>query len=395
MKISYIKSCGKYDIAIRDYVYDNIRLFSMRNQIDELQVDTSLDDFDPSDYLEDTFFYEGIIIHDSSLDQECIQLFQEKKVFNLSNGHHNTILFYLSYSNDYNQIYFYKKNIMKLNEDHLILTLDVNLESISAEQFAFSVKNFYTLNERYAIISYHFANQRYYQHALIDSLTGQLLPINSEKMLSDMDYITGFINHGKNYLLIKTGEYMVEERNRLWRNNEENEEGIYIIELDEFIIRCKNNDLNSDYFNIFFSLKNQAIRDINILNGKVTILIEEFDLENSSLITYDTFEKKIEKNVYSELYNRIYNSNEKLYVTTQSDILTSVYDLQTNTKIKEIYQPQNILAFFETGILTKDMRLGDEDKKLYINTEKESKLLIEGNYFIDIERNVIVIIDEN
>jgi len=392
MKLSYITIPDEYKVMQMQFLYQDTRLFSLKTK-----VDMSDDDFDYDAHIDDLWFYKGILSYHADTETAVAYYFEQKKVFELgTNCGSAPVLFYAACSEDYSKVFFYKRDLVK-GSSTLVHTLDTCLLDIEPLTAPLHLSHMYTLNERYALISYMVTGRkvRYERYdALLDSLTGECIYFTADKIWSYMECMLPYHYSGKDYVWIKTGEHMIHERRMDWLKNEREPEDIILIEVEKLITMALQNQLDFAPFILHSSQPNEAFTDYIAVDGQIILLIEQFDTEYSVLITYDIDQQAIDRIAQHRVYDRIYPKQGKLYAREQTDHSSILYDLQTGNPICEVPDPKQIIALCEQGVLTTNTRLGNEDNTVYLHTDQEMTIFAEGHYFMDYEQELMLLIQD-
>lgn len=373
----------EYEIRAMQFMYETMQLFAIKKY-----VDMSPDDFDL--HAEDLFLYKGILSCDSKSGEVSTYYFPQSKVATLSSSANTHTLFYLAYSDDYRMLYCYKRDL-EAEVDQLVFTKDISGTYEPSINRIWSVHHFYSLNERYALISYLLPDQqRGYNYALIDALEQTIVPFVPGDMIRNIETIMGFNCNGIEYLLIKTGEHMVHERKIDWEYNRPEVEQLIVIAVDTFIAKVQANDTDLSEYVIFSSQSHEAFADLLIMDQQVIILVERFDTADSLVMIYTVDNQNKEYISYPHVYNKLYDLNQIFYATRKSDTSTRLYKLHTGEQIAEIMQPQGVITMIEEGIVTTDHRLGNEDHRLYLYHNHESTLWVEHYAWIDYKQRFLL-----
>ncbi|MGV7118966.1 hypothetical protein [Paenibacillus kyungheensis] len=374
----------EYEIRHIQFMYQTRQLFAIKKY-----VDMSPDDFDFDLHSEDLFLYKGILSCDARTGEVSTYYFPQSKVATLSNSANTHTLFYLAYSDDYNRLYCYKRDL-EAEVDQLVFTKDIRGAYEPSINRIWSVHHFYSLNKRYALISYLLPDQeRGFHYALIDAVEQNITPFVPGDTIRNIESIMGFNCNGIEYLLIKTGEHMVHERKIDWEYNRPEVEQLIVIAVDEFIAKVQANDTDLSDHIIFSSQSHEAFADLIILDHQLVILVERFDTADSLVMIYTVDNQNKEYISYPHVYNKLYHLNHIFYATHTSDMSTRLYKLSTGEQIAEILQPQGIVTMIEEGIVTIDQRLGSEDRQLYIYNDQGYTLWTEDCAWIDYKQQFI------
>lgn len=375
----------EYEIRAMQFMYETMQLFAIKKY-----VDMSPDDFDFDLHVEDLFLYKGILSCDSKSGEVSTYYFPQSKVATLSSSANTHTLFYLAYSDDYRMLYCYKRDL-EAEVDQLVFTKDISGTYEPSINRIWSVHHFYSLNERYALISYLLPDQqRGYNYALIDAVEQTIVPFVPGDMIRNIETIMGFNCNGIEYLLIKTGEHMVHERKIDWEYNRPEVEQLIVIAVDTFIAKVQANDTDLSEYVIFSSQSHEAFADLLIMDQQVIILVERFDTANSLVMIYTVDNQNKEYISYPHVYNKLYDLNQIFYATCTLDTSTRLYKLHTGEQIAEIMQPQGVITMIEEGIVTTDHRLGNEDHRLYLYHNHESTLWVEHYAWIDYKQRFLL-----
>lgn len=375
----------EYEIRAMLFMYETMQLFAIKKY-----VDMSPDDFDFDLHVEDLFLYKGILSCDSKSGEVSTYYFPQSKVATLSSSANTHTLFYLAYSDDYRMLYCYKRDL-QAEVDQLVFTKDISGTYEPSINHIWSVHHFYSLNERYALISYLLPDQqRGYNYALIDAVEQTIAPFVPGDMIRNIETIMGFNYNGIEYLLIKTGEHMVHERKIDWEYNRPEVEQLIVIAVDTFIAKVQANDTDLSDHIIFSSQSHEAFADLLIMDQQVIVLVERFDTADSLVMIYTVDNQNKEYISYPHVYNRLYEFNHIFYATRISDTSTRLYKLHTGEQIAEIMQPQGVVTIIEEGMVTIDRRLGSEDRQLYIYNDQGSTLWIKDCMWIDYKQRFIL-----
>lgn len=375
----------EYEIRAMQFMYETMQLFAIKKY-----VDMSPDDFDFDLHAEDLFLYKGILSCDSKSGEVSTYYFPQSKVATLSSSANTHTLFYLAYSDDYRMLYCYKRDL-EAEVDQLVFTKDISGTYEPSINRIWSVHHFYSLNERYALISYLLPDQqRGYNYALIDAVEQTIVPFVPGDMIRNIETIMGFNCNGIEYLLIKTGEHMVHERKIDWEYNRPEVEQLIVIAVDTFIAKVQANDTDLSEYMIFSSQSHEAFADLLIMDQQVIILVERFDTADSLVMIYTVDNQNKEYISYPHVYNKLYDLNQIFYATRTSDTSTRLYKLHTGEQIAEIMQPQGVITMIEEGIVTTDRRLGNEDHRLYLYHNHESTLWVEHYAWIDYKQRFLL-----
>lgn len=375
----------EYEIRAMQFTYQTMQLFAITKY-----VDMSPDDFDFDLHAEDLFLYKGILSCDSKSGEVSTYYFPQSKVATLSSSANTHTLFYLAYSDDYRMLYCYKRDL-EAEVDQLVFTKDISGTYEPSINRIWSVHHFYSLNERYALISYLLPDQqRGYNYALIDAVEQTIVPFVPGDMIRNIETIMGFNCNGIEYLLIKTGEHMVHERKIDWEYKRPEVEQLIVIAVDTFIAKVQANDTDLSDHIIFSSQSHEAFADLLIMDQQVIILVERFDTADSLVMIYTVDNQNKEYISYPHVYNKLYDLNQIFYATRKSDTSTRLYKLHTGEQIAEIMQPQGVITMIEEGIVTTDHRLGNEDHRLYLYHNHESTLWVEHYAWIDYKQRFLL-----
>ena len=390
MRTSTITMPIDYEIRATQFMYETMQLFAIKKY-----VDMSPDDFDFDQHMEDLFLYKGILSCDAQTGEVSTYYFPQFKVAELSSSANTYTLFYLAYSDDYRMLYCYQRDL-KAKIDRLVFTKEIHTAYEPSINHIWSVQHFYSLNKRYALISYLLPDQqRGYNYALIDAVEQTINPFVPGDIIPNIETIMGFNCKGTEYLLIKTGEHMVHERKIDWEYNRPEVEQLIVIAVDEFIAKVQANDTDLSEYVIFSSQSHEAFADLLILDQQVIVLVERFDTADSLIMIYTVDNQNKEYISYPHVYNKLYHLNHIFYAIHRSDISTRVYKLHTGEQIAEIMQPQEVVTMIEEGIVTIDQRLGSEDRQLSIYNDQGCTLWIDDCEWIDYKQRFILNIHQS
>ncbi|WP_046212465.1 hypothetical protein [Paenibacillus wulumuqiensis] len=391
MQRYYITIPDEYQLLPSVSLSGDICLFSMRTR-----VDMSDDDFNFDAHMDDLLFDKGMLTYNTRTNTAAIYYFEQKRVFSLSESCSRApVVFYASCSEDYRLVYFYKRDLIT-GISNLVHTLDTRLLDIDPLTAPLALHDFYTLNERYALISYMAPGRktRYERYdALLDSLTGELVYFTANEMLRYMECMQPYDYAGQDYLWIKTGEHMVHERKQDWIKGEQEPEEIILAEVEQFIAMVLHHRIDLTPFVLHSSQPNEAFTDYITVDGKIIVLIEQFDSKDSALLIHDIRQQTTDRIAQPRIYNRIYHKQGRLYAREQMEQSNILYDLQTGSIVFDIAEPQQIIALCEQGVLTTDMRLDNEDNTIYLHTDHKTTVFVEGHYFINYEQDFILFIN--
>lgn len=383
MRIIHLMGFEKYDVLQKEFMYGNTRLYSLNKKL-------APSDYDEIENINEYLFYNGIILHDSNLDQMEVHYFKESRVFHLSNNGASTTLFYLTYNSEYTTVSCYKLNCLE-QKSYFVSTLNLETESGEDPSTSINVIRFIGINDRYAYISYSHPNSRFLHSYIIDSLTGEWIAIDDNPLLNSVEsmIILNYLNTKK--ILIKTGQYTENEKKRAYEMNEKADEHIILIEVDEFICGILNKNLNLELYIVLSASHNEAI-ELYKNDKDFIVQINNFVDGNTKLETYNIHGIKVGSAFFPQLYQSVFFIENNIYATVRTKRSTKIYDLRTGLNIFEIMPPDTLYGFCENAIITQSFN-AEGDLRICQTSGSHSETLVEGNCLIDQERELIIVIN--
>lgn len=392
MRIVRINGLEKYDIYMQDFLYEDTRLFVFHNKRD-----LSNEDHHAIEYG----FYKGLFFHSLTLKSDVPYYFNEKNVFGLSENGNNGILFYLCYGDNYNSNDTYKDvSLYRLDcrskESMCVSKRYFKLDGSETEEDFFRTLSFVGINERYVFISFQLGTQNIKYNYLVDSITGEWTPISSDYYLDNMEKLSVFSSKMSNYIVMKTGQYLFQEKKDRWDNpqNGNVDEHLIVINDKSFIESVMSGNLDYSSYVINTCSKQCAQSGYYFDTNEIVYFTNHFDSSTFSITKYNpiTFERKII--TFSGLYSSLLRTKNNYYSCIFEDEKQTIYDLEAMRTIATIKNPESLFWIDSICLLTYNylsngnMRLSSKN----IRTNQVN-FLGEGICFVDVERDLIIIFE--
>jgi len=391
VKVVRFEGLDQYDIFMQNFLYENTRLFAFHNKRD-----LSIDEHHELEYG----FYKGVLFHDSSKESVEPYYFQEKNVFRLSQNGYNAILYYINYGDNYKSSDTYKSVSFhrldcRTKESNCFSKREFKLSDSQSVDGFFRTLTFEGIDERYAFLSFYLGLERTKYYYVVDSLTGEWLPIVPDVLLNDLEFFSILGNSLSNYIVIKTGQYLSQEKERWWANNQTDQvdEHIIVIKDQEFIESVRRGTLNLRPYIIDSCTNHCALSGYIFDSNEIVYNTNHFDSSTTLITRYNPLTFNKEKFIFSGVHPNILDINNNYYSVISEGEKQIIYDLYAKKDIATIQYPDRFIwldgdcLLTQTFISNGDTRL--TSKKLSINKDE---ILGEGICFVDVDRDIVTIL---
>ncbi len=398
MQVFYVDVDSGFQVRMLECVYEDMRLFSLQTKVDD-----TAEDFDMDEYMEEYLFYRGVMSHDARTNEVQMYRFAEPRVFQISEGRHVSVFFYLTCSEDGLVTHCYRKNVRN-GDCEYICSWDRSEVQGEVEVYpgawidTLAVSRFYTLDEHHALVVFHLTGERRLRFALIDAVQKKWMELEPPAFFQAIESMTYYRASEQTWAFVKIGEHMLHERQQMWENGEEQmPEQCMMIKVDRLVemLKCGEHDWAAHLF--FSSQPHQALLDMVWRDDRALLLIREFNTGHSVLVEYDCQHGTTTQRLLDTAYDRLYVWDHSLYAVYEDEGYTKLSNIEKNTEWKLDTGSRRIIDVVDHGVLTTDITMLAEDQALYIHTYDHAKadVLVQGEYFIDDERQLILSIEQS
>lgn len=383
MKIVNLDKFDQYDVYIQDFCYENKRLFAFHDKRDLCNEEHLKIEYD---------YYRGIIL--LNYDDESIEtdFFEEKNVFKLSQQGSHATLYFLNYNHDYSSVHLFKLNC-RTKEKSCILTRSFKSNSLELNEGLFNVYKFVGLNDRYVFISFSIGSEKQKYSYVIDSLSREWISIPINSIINNIEQLS-VIN---DFIIIKTGEYLTEEKQKLWETNSSEIacECLIVVETAVFIQQIYNQLLNFKPY-ILESFKNN-ISLVQVITETHEVIYHTIDFENcaTTIVRYNPLTGMKSQLSFGEIYENIIISKHGYHSQKVEEDAVHLCELKTKKNLKVLNYPDMYAWIDGENLYTYSLSLNGASRiNLRNSTTNDDILIAEGVIFLDLIKDAIVVIHQ-
>ncbi|WP_311080830.1 hypothetical protein [Paenibacillus polymyxa] len=402
MEVINLKGYSGYNTYWTDLSFDDSRVLFTQKKENEIR----------------GFPIESVICH--HLHNNVTENFElpQTNVFTLSSTSSSATLYYADYSNTTDDILFYKLDCRRL-ESQYIFKLNINelfgntlqvrdLEGIIS--FLCSHINIIGIDDRYMILNYEVeqGNYKVQKHwNIIDSMYGAMTTFPPEALMDHIQTINLWCNNDVTYLIFKTGQYSAKEKEYKWKNKYSEvssekgliEEELIIIDSEKFIDHIRKGELPLKKYSIASCTEKSALMSYSYLQNKIVYFKHLFEIDSTSITSYNPSDSSEEKIIIKELHSRIFTCGNKYYsfrdcYFNEHEELT-IIDLLSNKIVFQEESKERFLCGTNQAIFTYiyldngNLRVSSRDYN-----KRGEKVVGEGRVvFVDQQRHCILIIE--